>query len=84
MNKMELLQGIIEDNIEWFWSEDNIEWFWSNDPMVSYETDMMKLWDAFKVWCVQNCLEVLSYFEESVVEKAVDENYSNWVDKQIF
>ena len=75
MDKIEILQGIIEENIEWFWN---------NDSIVSYETDMMKLWDAFKNWCVPNCLEVVSGLDESIVSKVVDSNYSNWWEKQIF
>lgn len=75
MDKMEILNGIIEENIDWFWN---------NDSIVSCETDMMKLWEAFKVWCVQNCLEVVDGVEESVVSKAVDRKYSNWADKQMF
>lgn len=74
MDKIKILNGIIEENIEWFWN---------NDPIVSYETDMIKLWDAFKVWCVQNCLEVVDGLEESIVEKAVDKSYSNWADKKL-
>lgn len=75
MDKMEILNGIIEENIDWFWN---------NDSIVSYETNMSKLWDAFKVWCVQNCLEVISGLEESIIDKAVDKNYNNWLDKKIF
>lgn len=75
MNKMKILNGIIEENIDYFWN---------NDSIVSYETDTMKLWDAFKVWCVQNCLEVLDGVEESIVDKAIDQNYNNWLDKKIF
>lgn len=74
MDKIKILNGIIEENIEWFWN---------NDPIVSYETDIIKLWDAFKVWCVQNCLEVVDGLEESIVEKAVDKSYSNWADKKL-
>ena len=74
MDKMEILNGIIEENIDWFWN---------NDSIVSYETDIIKLWDAFKVWCVQNCLEVLDGLDESIIEKAVDRNYSNWADKKL-
>lgn len=74
MDKMEILNGIIEENIDWFWN---------NDSIVSYETDMIKLWDAFKVWCLQNCLEVLDGLEESIVEKAVDRSYSNWAEKKL-
>ena len=73
MNKMEILQGIIEENIEWFWG---------NDSLVSYETDITKLWNGFKVWCVQNCLEIVNGLEESVVDKAVERNYSNWLDRK--
>ena len=75
MDKMEILNGIIEENIDWFWG---------NDSIVSYETNMEKLWSAFKVWCVQNCLELFDNLDESVIEKAVDRNYNNWLDKQIF
>ena len=75
MNKMDILNDIIVENIEWFWH---------NDSIVSYTTNMDKLWDAFKVWCVQNCMELFNGLEESVIEKAVDNNYSNWVDQQIF
>ena len=75
MDKMEILNGIIEENIDWFWN---------NDSIVSYETNMSKLWESFKVWCVQNCMEVLDGMDESIVNKAVDRNYSNWIDKQIF
>jgi len=75
MDKMEILQGIIEENIEWFWH---------NDSLVSHETNMGKLWDGFKVWCVQNCLEIFNDLEESVVDRLVEQNYSNWVNKQIF
>lgn len=74
MDKMEILQGIIQENIEWFWN---------NDPFVDSETNMAKLWDGFKVWCVQNCLEIFNDLEESVVDRLVDQNYSNWKDKQI-
>ena len=74
MDKMEILQGIIEENIEWFWY---------NDPLVDCEFDMSKLWDGFKVWCTQNCLEVFSDLDESVVDKAVDNNYHNWENKKI-
>ena len=73
MDKTKVLNGIIEENIDWFWN---------NDSIVSYETDMIKLWDAFKVWCVQNCLEVLDGVEESIVNKVIDQNYNNWVDKK--
>lgn len=75
MDKMEILNGIIEENIEWFWS---------NDPMVDRETNMSKLWDAFKVWCVQNCMEIVNGLEESIIDRAVDRNYNNWLDKKIF
>ena len=75
MDKMEILNGI---------NEENIDWFWNNDSIVSYETDMIKLWDAFKVWCVQNCLEVLDGLDESIIDKEVDRNYNNWLNKQIF
>lgn len=72
---MEILQGIIEENIDWFWN---------NDSIVSYETNMEKLWDAFKAWCVPNCLEVVDGLDESIVSKVVNSNYSNWWEKQIF
>lgn len=73
-NKLEMLNGIIEENIEWFWN---------NDSIVSYETSKSKLWNAFKVWCIQNCMEIFDGLDESVVEKAVDKNYDNWLDKKI-
>lgn len=75
MDKMEILNGIIEENIDWFWN---------NDPIVSCETNMMKLWDAFSVWCIENCLEVFSDLGEAVVSEAVNKNYSTWASKQIF
>ena len=75
MDTMKVLQGIIEENIDWFWN---------NDSIVSYETDMTNLWDAFKVWCVQNCTEVVNGLEESIIDRAVDRNYNNWLDKKIF
>ena len=75
MDKMEIFQGIIEENIEWFWH---------NDPMVDYETDTEKLWNGFKTWCVQNCLEVFDDIEESVVAKMVEANYSNWLEAKWF
>lgn len=75
MDRMEILQGIIEENIEWFWN---------NDPIVDRETNMTKLWDAFKVWCVQNCLEIMDSLGKHVAERAVDRNYNNWLDKKIF
>ena len=75
MDKMEILNGIIEENIDWFWN---------NDSIVSYETNMSKLWNAFKAWCVPNCLEVVNGLEESIVDKAVERNYNNWLEKQIF
>lgn len=75
MDKMEILQGIIEENIDWFWN---------NDSIVSYETNMMKLWEAFRVWCVQNCSEVLGNLDISIIERAVARNYNNWLDKKIF
>lgn len=75
MDKIEILNGIIEENIDYFWN---------NDSIASYETDIIKLWDAFKVWCVQNCKELFNNLDESVIEKAVDRNYNNWLDKQIF
>ena len=75
MDKLEILNGIIEENIEWFWN---------NDPIVSYETNTMKLWDAFKVWCVQNCAEIFDNLEESIIEKIIDNNFDSWIDKKIF
>ena len=75
MDKVEILNGIIEENIDWFWN---------NDPLVDCETNMEKLWKGFKAWCIQNCLEVVDGAEESVISKAVDRNYSNWADKQMF
>ena len=72
---MKILQGIIEENIEWFWG---------NDSIVSYETNISKLWSAFKVWCVQNCMEVLDNLDESIISKVVDRHYHNWLDKKIF
>lgn len=73
MNKMKILQGIIEENIEWFWS---------NDSLVSYETDVTNLWNGFKAWCVQNCLEVLDGLDESLVDRTVEYNYSNWLNRK--
>ena len=75
MGKIEILQGIIEENIDWFWG---------NDPIVSYETNIEKLWNAFKAWCLPNCLEVVDGLEESIVDKVIDSNYSIWCEKQIF
>lgn len=75
MDKIEILNGIIEENIDWFWN---------NDSIVDCETNMSKLWDAFKVWCVQNCMEVIGNIDEIIVDKAVDRNYNNWLDKKIF
>ena len=75
MDKMEILQGVIEENIEWFWG---------NDSIVSYETDMSKLWNAFEVWCVQNCKEIFDNLKESIIKKAVDRSYNDWVNKKIF
>lgn len=75
MDKMEILNGIIEENIEWFWS---------NDSIVSYETNMSKLWNAFKVWCVQNCLEVVSGLDKAIVDKEVDRSYNHWLNKKVF
>lgn len=75
MNKMEILNGIIEENIDWFWN---------NDSIVSYETDMTKLWNAFKSWCVLNCMEVVDGLSEAVIDEVVDENYNNWLDNKPF
>lgn len=72
--KMEILQGIIEENIDYFWN---------NDSIVSYETNMRKLWDAFKVWCMQNCTELFDDIEESIIDNLIDQNYYSWVDKHI-
>jgi hypothetical protein len=75
MDKMEILQGIIEENIEYFWN---------NDPIIDYETNMTKLWNAFKIWCMQNCLEIFNTLEESTIEKMIDKSYSNWTNKKPF
>lgn len=75
MDKMEIMQGIIEENIEWFWN---------NDTLVDCETNTMKLWNGFKVWCMQNCMEIFNDTEESVIDKLIDKNYPNWIDKKVF
>jgi hypothetical protein len=68
---MEILQGIIEENIDWFWN---------NDSIVDHETNMSKLWDAFKVWCVQNCKEIFDDLDETIIDEAVDQNYNKWIN----
>lgn len=75
MDKIEILNGIIEENIEWFWN---------NDSIVDCETNTMNLWKAFKSWCMQNCTEVFDDLEESIIEKAIDNNFDIWIDKKIF
>lgn len=74
-NSKKILNGIIEDNIEWFWH---------NDPMLDYETNMTKLWNGFKVWCVENCLELFDNLDKAYVEKIVDNNYSKWTEGKWF
>lgn len=58
--------------------KENVKWFWNNDPMVEYETDMEKLWNAFKVWCVQNCKEIFDNLDESCIECEIDSHYYFW------
>lgn len=69
MNELKELKEIINENIEWFWN---------NDPMLEYETDIQKLWNGFKVWCIQNCKECFENLEDSVIEKEVDNSYFDW------
>lgn len=70
MNKIEKINEIIQENIQFFWN---------NDPLVlDYETEAIILWDGFKVWCMQNCLEVFDDLEESVIEEVINNNYTNW------
>ena len=66
-------KSILQDIIN-----ENIEYFWDNDPIVDIETNSIKLWDAFKAWCVQNCMEVTG-FSKHTVEKSVNENYNTWL-----
>ena len=60
----------------------NIDWFWGNDGMPIYETDMEKLWNGFKIWCVQNCMENFSSLAKYIVEKVVSNNYDLWLERK--
>ena len=72
---IENLQNIINENIEWFWN---------NDPMLEYESNVDELWNGFKLWCVQNCMEVCEEnnmpMKESFVERLVLDNFDNWLN----
>ena len=61
----------------------NIEWFWQNDVLVEQETDISKLWDGYKVFCVQNCMEVMNAenisLNETEVTKMVEDMYAEWL-----
>ncbi len=63
--------------------KENMEWFWENDSIVEYETDITKLWNAFKVWCIQNCKEIFSNLDESCIECEIDSHYYFWKDRQL-
>ena len=71
---MENLRNIINENIEWFWS---------NDPMLEYESNIEELWNGFKLWCVPNCKENFENLDESVIEAEVNNSYLNWKEKQL-
>lgn len=63
--------------------KENIEWFWENDSLVKHETDTEKLWNGFKVWCVQNCKECFEDMEESIIEAEVNNSYLAWKERMI-
>lgn len=58
--------------------KENIEWFWNNDPILEYETDIEKLWDGFKIWCIQNCKENFENIEEAIIEAEINNSYLDW------
>lgn len=61
--------------------QENIQFFWNNNPLVlDYELETAILWNGFKVWCTQNCLENFDNLERSFVEEAINNNYANWVN----
>ena len=66
---MEDLKNIISENIEWFWA---------NDPLVENETDIDKLWNGFKLWCIPNCKENFDNLDETIIEEEVNNNYLEW------
>lgn len=63
--------------------KENMEWFWKNDSIVEHETDITKLWNAFKVWCIQNCKEVFENLDEAFIECEVDVHYYYWEERHI-
>lgn len=66
---MEKLQNIIDENIKYFWE---------NDPILENETEELKLWDAFKLWCIPNLQENFEDLDKSFIEKVVNKNFDNW------
>ena len=71
---MKDLRNIIKENIEWFWKEDSL---------AEHETDVEKLWNGFKAWCMQNCKECFEDMEEAIIEAEVNNSYSVWKERMV-
>ena len=56
----------------------NIKWFWDNDPAASRIEDPVFMWNAFKSWCVRNCVECFPSVSEADIVKIVDSCYNIW------
>lgn len=89
---MATLQEIIKGNIEWFWDQDPSVWFheklgYTDLPVMVDDTNVEKLWNNFKVWCLQNCKEVCDgkdapFVEAAAIEAEVNACYEGWLNWQ--
>lgn len=57
---------------------DNIEWFWDCDPILEHETETDKLWEAFYVWCNNNCKDIFGEDYADLIDREINRQYSNW------
>ena len=58
----------------------NIEWFWNNDPLVENEANIDNLWVGYKLFCLQNCTEVLEEVPENQIIQKINDMYDEWLE----
>ena len=85
------LQTMIESNIEYFWDTDPSIWCddggrYKETPTIINKSNVEKIWEYFKDWCLMDCKETCEYeneyIKESVIIEAINNNYDNWLNRQ--
>lgn len=66
-----ILQAIINSNIKWFWE---------NDPILKTEKNLKKIWEAFKIWCFDNCKEQIPDLDKALIMLIINNSYKTWIN----